>query len=332
MQYHECKITIYFRDVREITYLKNNGGGTTYPSLTNTGGDAQLWCDYFFLDTDERRRYAQTSHEYLIRQCQFTGDESISSGSTQKVKLAFNHPVLELIWVVQKDDVVDYQNTGVMDKIYGPQHWNYTTRADTSGLSGVVFNAFDSGLHSGSPLATNLAFANPLTTTATSNFDPNAGTTTYNSNFTWYSGTALGSANNGTTGAALLDLGVNPTLVAKLMLNGSDRFAERSGVYFNTIQPFQHHTAIPAVGINVYSFAISPELSQPSGTCNFSRIDQAQLNVTLNPDTFVATDGNANSTTSAKLRIYAVNFNVLRVMSGMGKKNGDRTARRLTPR
>ena len=182
-----------------------------------------------------------------------------------------------------------------------------------------MFNAFDSGLWAGSPLATNAWFAQPLSVTGTSNFDPNVGTTTFNSNFTWYSGTAIGTTNAAVgSGIALLDLGVNPVQQAKLMLNGSDRFAERSGVYFNTVQPFQHHENIPAVGINVYSFAISPELAQPSGTCNFSRIDQAQLNVTLNNDTFIATKGNANPTTSAKLRIYAVNFNVLRVMSGMG--------------
>ena len=56
-------------------------------------------------------------------------------------------------------------------------------------------------------------------------------------------------------------------------------------------------------GIGVYSFALKPEEHQPSGTCNFSRIDNAQL---------------VYATTGAATRVYAVNYNVLRIMSGMG--------------
>ena len=100
--------------------------------------------------------------------------------------------------------------------------------------------------------------------------------------------------------------GGNYTVDAKLQLNGHDRFALRKGKYFNMVQPFQHHTNVPEnVGINVYSFALKPEEHQPSGTLNFSRIDSAVLNVT-------------STTGASKIRVYAVNYNVLRVMSGMG--------------
>ena len=91
---------------------------------------------------------------------------------------------------------------------------------------------------------------------------------------------------------------------AKLQLNGHDRFSQRNGAYFNLVQPYQHHTSSPSMGINCYSFALKPEEHQPSGTCNFSRIDNATLNVTA------AEAGTA--------RVYAVNYNVLRIMSGMG--------------
>jgi hypothetical protein len=77
------------------------------------------------------------------------------------------------------------------------------------------------------------------------------------------------------------------------------------------VQPYQHHTNVPAVGINVYSFALKPEDHQPSGSCNFSRIDNATLHLTL-------TNNTVSSVYSAKVRVYAVNYNVLRVMSGMG--------------
>jgi hypothetical protein len=99
--------------------------------------------------------------------------------------------------------------------------------------------------------------------------------------------------------------------VAKLQLNGQDRFTEREGRYFDRVQPYQHHTRTPSVGINVYSFALQPEQHQPSGTCNFSRIDKATLQLTVSVNT-------VRSGRTAQVRVYAVNYNVLRVMSGMG--------------
>jgi len=101
----------------------------------------------------------------------------------------------------------------------------------------------------------------------------------------------------------------NKTKNAKLVLNGNDRFAERHGSYFNMVQPFQHHENVPSnAGINVYSFALKPEEHQPSGTLNMSRIDTAVLNLTTN----------TVDTANDALNVYAVNYNVLRIMSGMG--------------
>jgi len=105
--------------------------------------------------------------------------------------------------------------------------------------------------------------------------------------------------------------GKNPVVTAKLQLNGQDRFSEREGSYFDTVQPFQHHTRHPDTGVNVYSFALRPEEHQPSGTCNFSRIDNATLQLVLSNETVGGEE-------TAKVRVYATNYNVLRVMSGMG--------------
>ena len=105
--------------------------------------------------------------------------------------------------------------------------------------------------------------------------------------------------------------GENPVVTAKLQLNGQDRFSEREGTYFDLVQPFQHHTRHPDTGINVYSFALRPEEHQPSGTCNFSRIDNATLQL-------VVSAAAIGGTQTAKVRVYATNYNVLRVMSGMG--------------
>jgi hypothetical protein len=104
--------------------------------------------------------------------------------------------------------------------------------------------------------------------------------------------------------------GENPVVTAKLQLNGQDRFSEREGSYFDVVQPFQHHTRAPDTGINVYSFALRPEEHQPSGSCNFSRIDNAVLQLVLSSAT-------VTGTATAKVRVYALSYNVLRVMSGM---------------
>lgn len=108
------------------------------------------------------------------------------------------------------------------------------------------------------------------------------------------------------TDGATAYAGADQLVDAKLQLNGHDRFSVRNAAYFNLVQPYQHHTRIPSTGIYVYSFAHKPEEHQPSGTVNMSRIDNATLQLT-----------NA-SADALKLRAYAVNYNVLRVMSGMG--------------
>ena len=113
------------------------------------------------------------------------------------------------------------------------------------------------------------------------------------------------------TALALHCWGDNPVVTAKLQLNGQDRFSEREGSYFDLVQPFMVHSRTPDTGINVYSFALRPEEHQPSGTCNFSRIDNATLQLILSNAT-------VQGTSTAKVRVYATNYNVLRIMSGMG--------------
>lgn len=210
LQYHEVKVNVEFRPASEC-YI-TTAGTTTTPVLSG----ASLFCDYIYLDTDERRQFAQIAHEYLIEQLQFTGSEAFSATSVRQ-KLNFNHPVKEIVWVSQLDSV---------------------------------------------------AAANGWTDFSSSGSDQ------------------------------LVD--------AKLLLNGQDRFSTRKAGYFNLVQPYQHHTRGPAVGIYVYSFALKPEEHQPSGSVNMSRIDNATLQMTF------------ASSAALKVYTYARNNNVFRVMSGMG--------------
>ena len=228
LQYHEVK-------------LKFNWNGQT------AGPDCSVLCDYIYLDTDERRRFAQVSHEYLIEQVQ-EQSESLTADSANNIRLNFNHPVKELIW-----------NVGTV------------------------------------------ATASSLFTTPPDKFD----------------------------------------FTGKLQLNGHDRFSEQKQEYFCLRQPLDYHTSVPGSNIStaenpsydydaqgangveptlrqgnvvadfkglvgLYSFALKPEEHQPSGTCNFSRIDNAKL---------ILTPGAIGS---QSVVVYAVNYNVLRIMSGMG--------------
>ena len=252
LQYHEVKINLEFNDIKNLCWDMTTGSGHAARDRVAASGivSASLYVDYIYLDTDERRRFAQVSHEYLIEQLQFTGGESVTS-SANKIRLNFNHPCKELVWVVQRDSFVSCDDSTV-GPWKGQQPFNYSD---------------------------------------------------------WWDRAVLESGYSVTRVEGLA--GKNPVVTAKIQLNGHDRFSERDGRYFNLVQPFQHHTNIPAVGINVYSFALKPEDHQPSGTCNFSRIDNATLILTLSNNTV----GGSNS---AQVRVYATNYNVLRVMSGMG--------------
>ena len=286
LQYHEVKINLELRELKDCywasTYSSGSWAGKDMSAVVpGPLGQCSLFVDYIYLDTDERRRFAQVSHEYLIEQLQFTGDESTSS-EFNKIKLNFNHPCKELIWVVQKDSNVSD------DAPQGKQWFNYTDDADTTyATSGGETGAFGT------------TFSNLVSPSTAVGGDAGA-----------MPGIAAGGANNVYIPVSF-ENGDNPVALAKLQLNGHDRFSERDGRYFNLVQPYQHHENVPSRGINVYSFGLKPEEHQPSGTCNMSRIDNATLQLKL-------TQKSTANSSSLKVRVYAVNYNVLRIMSGMG--------------
>lgn len=232
LQYHEVKINVQFRPKSELV-SKCTGAGD--PSNFS----AALYVDYVYLDTEERRRFAQMTHEYLIEQLQFTG---VETADTKNVRLNFNHPVKELVWVYRSS-------------INEPMNFTKNDGAGASGANYISYGNVEEGFAS---------------------IDPELASSE------WFS-------------------------KCKLQLNGHDRFSERDSSYFRLVQPYQHHTRIPSKHVYMYSFGLNPESHQPSGTCNFSRLDNVTLQIS-------EPKGGANDT----LFIFAVNYNVLRIMSGMG--------------
>jgi hypothetical protein len=325
LQYHEVKINLDIRPIDECLWAVGDISTTvaaTSQRVTAAYNQslvaASLYVDYVFLDTDERRRMAQNPHEYLIEQLQFTGDESVGS-SSNKIKLNFNHPCKELIFIVQPDANVDYcaSLTGgtTLFRTLGAQPFNYSDGIDALPNSIMAFGGRGE-VYSGDFVSSSGLFWDPGSVDVTSGFNGTA-----QGNWNTQPFATSGSTNSGVSDAGTfvltessLDLhcwGQNPVVTAKLQLNGQDRFSEREGSYFSLVQPYQHHTRNPDEGINVYSFALRPEEHQPSGSCNFSRIDNATLQLVLSNAT-------VQGTNTAKVRVYAVNYNVLRVMSGMG--------------
>jgi len=278
LQYHEVKINIQWNKSQFV----GHGAASAPASISGliappAPTSVALYVDYIYLDVDERRRMAQESHEYLIEQVQFNEDKGLSAASN-RIDLTFNHPVKELVWVVQPERFTN-------------------CKIDEPRVEGAVNPTV------GAPRPT-LGRLSPFTYT--------------------YLNQAAASAHT------------QPVLEQWLQINGQDRLDRRSGDYFNKVQPLQHHTgtmkpigfsdiahqaraggstAVPKShqAIYSYSFALKPEEQQPSGTCNFSRIDTATIVMNMSGDYIIGDESDNNW----NVRVYATNYNILRIMSGM---------------
>ena len=251
LQYHEVRLDFDL--------------SSEFESYMDSSKTFKVWANYIYLDTEERRRFAQKGHEYLIEQVQHTGSDTLAAAEqTKQIRLSYNHPVKELVWCASESD----QSNCAM--------WNFTQDADAVATTSVV------------------------------NLNGAAGTVPVDLD--------AGNAPKLLAGAAQAAVGafdeetVGTIKTMKLVLNGQDRFKEQTGKYFNQVQSFNHHSGTPMPGVYSYSFALKPEEHQPTGTCNFSRIDNAQVSI-------VTAKGNTAQTT---LNMFAVNYNVLRIQSGMG--------------
>ena len=356
LQYHEVKLKI------------------TWGTAANVGTTAtcKVWADYIYLDTDERRRFAQVSHEYLIEQVQ-----KQSASATTSQKLNFNHPVKELIWTsattnaygTAKLKLNGHDRFADQEEEYFQlrQPFQYHTAIPNQNLPTVAQHGPSAhefvNIFSGTNLDQSAAwesmdFANSAVTSGDVIVSQGgiggdlAGQTA--------AVTAAEAETKHTIIYSFLtsDLGVTPVIgdEVEITVDGTESISGKDGTSQtvncfikgvhtgaltggltdanNTHIQLSEQLAESTVGaeidaashfaitdfkikfsggartskmikkINVYSFALKPEEHQPSGTCNFSRIDNAKLDT--------------NSALTAADNIYAVNYNVLRIMSGMG--------------
>ncbi len=255
LQAHEVRINITFRQYSELVISSNglplNLNGQPAPQIQQTN----LEVDYIFLEDPERDIFAKNNHQYLIEQIQVYATGLTSNGLRpnpiqtyavtevpgqpaferipdldQRIYLNFNHPVKELVWVLQNSPVLSIYP-------YGGNEWfNYSTQSYRNGLSA----------------------------------------------------------------------GKDTITEGQIRFEGQDLFQKKPAMYFRTVVPFQRHTNTPNNFIYVYSFALNPENFQPSGTCNFSRIDSQELHIKISDELI-----------DPIITIFAVNVNILNIAAGM---------------
>jgi len=391
LQYHQVKIYVRFRHAHEC-FIASEAFRCAGEYLELD--EATLYVDYVYLDTEERRRFAQVSHEYLIEQLQFTGEESINNSNSGKYRLNFNHPVKALYWVTKlgnyqggrfmvyeardwelarenaarllilsqydldefgyfnevavdcgedrylADGGIEYIGINPANPAFEPRYvFNDAATAeqfDGTRLVGIlsptfpllklgrsvdfrdkvdgiirIFTDFDND-------SLNYPEVERITRNDITIFDLSIPITKFEFDnrspyIRMYDLIVWQHDNHG----LLIDGRINPCTSVELQLNGQYRQTRRAGFWYDTVVPWMCFNRTPRDGLNVFSFALNPQEHQPSGTCNFSRIDTATLNLWFNEFArhcyWNVFDDNDN-----KVYIYAINYNVLRIMSGMG--------------
>ena len=317
--------------------------------------EVELWVDYIFLDTDERRRFTQVSHEYLIEQVQVQHEKDESK---KTFKLNFEHPVKELIWTNPTDGSLTTEKTRIeinghdrfveQSKEYFQIYQPYTHHTSIPGyniketelpkmlskpihiLSGTgvcksgildTANTFrilnqtadNLEIYSDSTLATTLKVGDILEIGYCIKVSGNLDTTATPANVD----ITAAEEKNITIKATILKIGTEVVVGLKQFTIGFDvssgtnlimdtpEASFNGGGHLSIIartQNPQSRCSQLKKDINVYSFSLNPEEHQPTGTCNFSRIDSSKLIM---------------SSSTKVSNIYAVNYNVLRIMSGM---------------
>jgi hypothetical protein len=253
LRHQDLRLRITTRGVHGLVNCDKGASNLSYSPSSPT---VKLYAEYIQLDTEERRRFAKSKHEFLIEQVQNLSTDVSGNTGQYSANIQFSHPVKALFWVLRDDtakteitsttfatSAVDAAiNVQGTDKAQSNDYFNYTSKSSNASHQEVI-----SGQTS-----------NELFSTAT------------------------------------------------VLFNASERFVAQDASYFRIIEPLRAGFKVPQKHIYMYSFALSPNKYEPSGTANFSKIDRPKLRVTI------------SATTADTLDVYALNYNILRVTGGKG--------------
>jgi hypothetical protein len=320
LQYHEVKLKFTWNSTN--SNARDNGDYGTQPTV-------EVWCDYIYLDTEERRRFAQVSHEYLIEQVQTQSEGT----AAQKYKMNFNHPVKELIWTdadaittekvkitlnghdrLAEQDREYYQLLQPMRHHTSVPGFNVKESERPQMLASPITLTGESELNSvvaGAAAAVNLGeISVTVAGVVTFRTATDPGTLSVGDVLSLSYPTSAGEQTNHMVNVtAVTTQWADATTICSITVNqtGTDvavsAAGDGAGYIVARAQDPKSNCSQLARNVSVYSFALKPEEHQPSGTCNFSRIDTAYLQL---------------SSSAQVENIYAINYNVLRIMSGMG--------------
>lgn len=238
LKYHEVKINVTFAKLKDCCYTDYNNINNDLIDKINLS-NASIYLDYIYLDNDERKKFAQSTHEYLIHNIQRNFDTT-ELVDKYTLMLHLTNPITELCWVIQSKHHLNNKN-----------------------------------------LKNNYSGSTKLT----------------NNNNSYYE----------------IIQENNPLDFASIELNGVERMMEKSGNYYNYVQPFQCHSSTPLSGMNVYSFSLHPEEYQPYGSCNFTKLKNTRLNMKFNMDFINSLPEND----MLHIKLFAPSYNILRFKSGM---------------
>ena len=253
--------------------------------------NAYILVNYIYLSTDERSKFAQVSHEYLITQTQTRILQGLRTGTNIRDISTLNHPVKELVWVLQDPDVQDnndwsnYTLINNVDENLIPFSYKYIKELDKKLLS-PEFKSLNKNITDELSSDSIKKFISEIMY----NINPDS---------LQYPAKINQSFNN------YRDIMSS----AYIKFNGIDRFSIQEKEFFSGLQKYNHHTNSGLPGTYVYSFSLHPEKEQPSGTCNMSRLNNAELIVNL-------VEQSPNKLYN--LYLYAVNYNIFRIAAGIG--------------
>ena len=236
MRYQDLVLRIKIASLKDCIY-------TDYNDVNNDLIDKikifnmNVMASYIFLDNDERKKFAKSSHEYLIEQTKNNYFE-VAKVKSFNIDLDFYHPLKYIVWTIQRSS-----------NLKKNLHFKFNN------IKGNLVNFFPD-----------------ITNDSDNTIDQ-----------------------------------------CRLELNGINRIEYKDGDYFNYIQPLECFNKTPVDGINVYSFALNPLEIQPSGSCNFSKLNKKTLNITLTDEFY----DNIEDNEKIIINVYGINYNILRFSKGL---------------
>lgn len=328
MLYHDVKINIKLNDLNNCCYYEKLNEETLIENLIALES-VKIVANYVYLDDEERKKFAQYGHEYLIDQTQYALFNNITNQKIN-IKLDFFNPIKQLFWIardqanIERLKYFEYSGNLYVD-IYSFEYVE-SQQNDLQQNQQIIVKTIDKNIQSQIAIGDQIEIHNSIYYNGTyivknivdecvyidcdyfidENYFYNYAFDNIEQTYTKkdeYMGNSQAYIRKITS--------LNPFKTCSLILNGVELFDKYDGIFFNFVQPYSHNTKSPNYGLNTYSFALNPEEHQPSGFCNFTQLDVATMNFQMNSNYI-----NKTSNKIINISLYAHGYNILKFSHG----------------